>query len=264
MAEAALALQQESQSQQRRHLGDKIRATYGDEFAESFTKIKRNQPEDTMEQSVVQWCKLAMEANYFIKCRYGEELRKKPFPREGFDMVQLQEWACHTFGLSPEALQLEYRGPTGAWFALSTNDHFHNAVRAIRPSESEPFSLTIRASERSEAAPPVELPEQPVSSSELEVPDYDADRCTQFLLLGLDEPGPAVGSGEWENGVQCRACLEKLGEEATPYFGYVFNRRHHCRKCLKSFCWECSDNFHQIEPEGPEVRLCNRCASSPL
>eukprot|EP00658_Telonema_sp_P-2_P007493 TRINITY_DN12795_c0_g1_i6.p3 TRINITY_DN12795_c0_g1~~TRINITY_DN12795_c0_g1_i6.p3 ORF type:complete len:104 (-),score=15.30 TRINITY_DN12795_c0_g1_i6:351-662(-) len=98
-------------------------------------------------------------------------------------------------------------------------------------------------------------------------PDYDAGQCAQFLMLGaeeLEKSETSDQSSDWACSSQCSKCVEEHGEENVSYFGYVMNRRHHCRKCLKSFCWTHSNNFHQIAPEGPEVRLCDLCASSPL
>lgn len=234
--------QQEQLSQQYHTLGHKIRATYGDEFAESFTKLQaEHRPDEQgllhpsqpkhrsieMEESVMQWCKMAMEHNYFIKCRCENELRKKPFAREGFDVQQLKDWACTTFNLNPSHLTLEFRSPSGSWFALSTNEHFHAAVRSIRPAESEPFSVTVRASEQPEGAAVLSVepdygPAEPAPAEEqLSIePDYDARTCTQFVLLGLDQQAAAPPAAtEWENGEQCNKCIHQMGKDSAPCFG---------------------------------------------
>lgn len=126
----------------------------------------------------------------------------------------------------------------------------------------------MRASEQAEGAPACAeaVPEEPpvVEALGNTEPDYDAKTCTQFVMLGLDDqtPAPAPSSStvpEWENGTQCNKCVHTMGKDHAPLFGYVFNRRHHCRRCLKSFCGYCSNNFYQIEPDGPVERICDYC-----
>merc|ERR1712166_422816 len=258
---------QEQVNQQHVALGKKIRSTYGDEIGNSFDALSPAGHADGMEASGMQWCKMAMEQNYFVKCGYQEQFRKKPFSREGFDVAHVHEWACEAFSIDPQTLVLEYRAPTGCWFALTSNEHFTAAVRMLRPTNSsEPFSLTVRATQRSaddvpEAAAAAEAV-PPSASTDAGQPEYDAAHATQFLMLGLDGEDSERPRAEqadsdepqWENGAQCRKC--------ESWFGYVFNGRHHCRKCFGSFCGYCAASFHQIEADGPEVRLCETCATT--
>jgi len=46
-------------------------------------------------------------------------------------------------------------------------------------------------------------------------------------------------------------------------FGYVFTRRHHCRRCLRSFCDECCDAYYPIFGNPTPVRHCAECAKAP-
>lgn len=268
LANAALAeAKQEQMTMQHAVIGKKIRSTYGAEIGDSFDALSPAGRAEEMEASVQAWCKMAMEQNYFVKCGHQDQFRKKPFSRDGFDVSQVHEWVCDAFGLDLETLVLEYRAPTGNWFALTSNEHFMTAVQMLRPNKSsEPFSLTVRATQGSTdatAAAP-EGPEPAIESAgEVEPPEYDAAHATQFLMLGLDGedecdgPHAEQAAGEpivWENGAQCRKC------EST--FGYLFTRRHHCRKCLGSFCGYCAASFYQIEADGPEVRLCDKCATT--
>jgi len=262
LANAALAeAKQEQMTMQHVAIGKKIRSTYGAEIGDSFDALSPAGRAEEMEASVQAWCKMAMEQNYFVKCGHQDQFRKKPFSRDGFDVSQVHEWVCDAFGLELEALVLEYRAPTGDWFALTSNEHFMKAVQMLRPNRSsEPFSLTVRASQGSSdaTAAPEDLEPAIEAAGEVELPEYDAAHATQFLMLGLDgeECGHAEAAGEpqWENGAQCRQC------EST--FGYLFTRRHHCRKCFGSFCGYCAASFYQIEADGPEVRLCDKCATT--
>jgi len=53
-------------------------------------------------------------------------------------------------------------------------------------------------------------------------------------------------------------------QECKVEFGYLWGRRHHCRRCNRSFCNSCSDGYFPL-PNGnaTPVRHCGHCATTP-
>ncbi len=63
--------------------------------------------------------------------------------------------------------------------------------------------------------------------------------------MGLWQPDEAME--------QCTRCKTEFG---------FFNRRHHCRKCGRIFCGDCSAKTRVVGSYPGTVRVCDSCAEN--